>query len=43
LALRGVGVDYGQGWYFARPSTVDQLLDRYPVDDEANIVPQSVQ
>jgi hypothetical protein len=22
------GVDYGQGWYFGRPSSVDDLLSR---------------
>lgn len=34
LALLSVGVDYGQGWYFARPGSADQLIDRYPVVDE---------
>jgi EAL domain-containing protein (putative c-di-GMP-specific phosphodiesterase class I) len=33
IALRSAGVDYAQGWYFARPGTVDQLADSYRVDD----------
>ena len=33
LALRDVGVDYGQGWHFARPGPVDQLIDSYSVDN----------
>ncbi|HEY1762849.1 MAG TPA: EAL domain-containing protein [Acidimicrobiales bacterium] len=32
-ALRTTGVDYAQGWYFARPGTADQLADTYRVDD----------
>ena len=35
LALRDVGVDHGQGWYFARAGTSEQLVDSYPVDGEA--------
>ncbi len=31
VTLRTAGVDYGQGWLFGRPGTVDQLLDDYPV------------
>ncbi|MHB8380338.1 MAG: sensor domain-containing phosphodiesterase [Acidimicrobiales bacterium] len=31
--LRNAGVDYGQGWYFARPGRADQLADSYAVDD----------
>lgn len=30
IALRDSGVDYGQGWYFARPGPLDQLADAYP-------------
>jgi len=29
LALRDVGVDCGQGWYFARPGPVAELVDVY--------------
>ncbi|MHB1209382.1 MAG: sensor domain-containing phosphodiesterase [Acidimicrobiales bacterium] len=32
LTLRDVGVDYGQGWYFARPGPADQLADRYEIE-----------
>lgn len=32
IALRDVGVDFGQGWYFGRPGTVDQLADSYEVE-----------
>ena len=31
--LRAAGVDYAQGWYFARAGTSDQLADSYPVED----------
>lgn len=31
LVLRDAGVDYGQGWFFARPATAAQLNDRYEV------------
>lgn len=31
--LCNAGVDYAQGWYFARPGTADQLADTYRVDD----------
>lgn len=31
--LRAADVDYAQGWYFARPGTVEQLADSYPVQD----------
>ena len=30
-ALRDVGVDDGQGWYFSRPVDPDQLADLYPL------------
>lgn len=30
--LRDAGVDYGQGWYFARPGDLDQLADSYAMD-----------
>lgn len=30
-ALARAGVDYGQGWFFARPGHPDDLLDRYAV------------
>lgn len=30
-ALRDLGVDHGQGWYFARPATADALRDEYPI------------
>ncbi|HEY1825997.1 MAG TPA: EAL domain-containing protein [Acidimicrobiales bacterium] len=30
-ALRQVDVDYAQGWYFARPGSAEQLVDRYSV------------
>ena len=33
LVLRDAGVDYGQGWYIARPGTVDQLADAYRIED----------
>lgn len=33
VALRTAGVDFVQGWYFARPGTAGQLADSYPVDD----------
>jgi EAL domain-containing protein (putative c-di-GMP-specific phosphodiesterase class I) len=32
-ALRNVGVDYGQGWYFGRPGTVQQLDNTRPAED----------
>lgn len=32
-ALCAAGVDYAQGWYFARPGGKDQLADHYRVDD----------
>jgi len=31
--LRDTGVDYAQGWYFARPGSVDQLEDSYRIDE----------
>ncbi|MEO9181654.1 MAG: EAL domain-containing protein [Acidimicrobiales bacterium] len=31
VALLDVGIDYGQGWYFGRPGSVDQLNDIYEV------------
>jgi len=31
--LRSAGVDYAQGWYFARPGAVDQLADLYQMDE----------
>lgn len=31
-ALRDAGVDYGQGWFFARPGTADQLAPSYKID-----------
>jgi EAL domain-containing protein (putative c-di-GMP-specific phosphodiesterase class I) len=33
IALRSAGVDYAQGWYFARAGAADQLADSYEVDD----------
>lgn len=36
FTLRDVGVDYGQGWHFARPASVDQLADFYEVGVAAN-------
>jgi EAL domain-containing protein (putative c-di-GMP-specific phosphodiesterase class I) len=32
VALRDAGVDYGQGWYFARPGSADQLTDEYEME-----------
>lgn len=32
LALREAGVDFGQGWYFGRPGTPDQLADTYQLE-----------
>lgn len=32
VALREAGVDLGQGWYFGRPGSPDQLRDSYEVD-----------
>jgi EAL domain-containing protein (putative c-di-GMP-specific phosphodiesterase class I) len=32
IALREAGVDLGQGWYFGRPGSPDQLRDSYEVD-----------
>jgi EAL domain-containing protein (putative c-di-GMP-specific phosphodiesterase class I) len=32
-ALRDAGVDYGQGWHFARPGSADQLADSYQIDE----------
>ncbi len=34
LALLRAGVDFGQGWYFARPGSSDLLADSYHVEDE---------
>jgi EAL domain-containing protein (putative c-di-GMP-specific phosphodiesterase class I) len=33
VSLRNIGVDYGQGWYFARPGSADKLTDSYEIDD----------
>jgi EAL domain-containing protein (putative c-di-GMP-specific phosphodiesterase class I) len=33
IVLRNAGVEYGQGWYFARPGPAGQLTDSYQVDD----------
>jgi EAL domain-containing protein (putative c-di-GMP-specific phosphodiesterase class I) len=32
IVLRDAGVDFGQGWYFARPGAATQLVDSYEVD-----------
>ena len=32
-ALCAAGVDYAQGWYFARPTSADQMAESYRVDD----------
>jgi EAL domain-containing protein (putative c-di-GMP-specific phosphodiesterase class I) len=41
LALRDAGVDHGQGWYFGRAGTVDQLADVYEIDDARASAPES--
>ncbi len=33
LALREAGVDYGQGWYFARPGPAEQLAETYRTEE----------
>lgn len=33
VSLRSAGVDFGQGWYFARPGSADQLADSYQMDN----------
>lgn len=35
-ALRALGIDFAQGWFFARPGSPDQLLDEYSVRDLGN-------
>jgi EAL domain-containing protein (putative c-di-GMP-specific phosphodiesterase class I) len=32
VALRSAGVDFGQGWYFARPGAPSDLVDSYSMD-----------
>lgn len=32
VALRNAGVDYGQGWHFARAGEISELRDVYPVE-----------
>ncbi len=32
VALRNAGVDYGQGWHFARAGEISERRDVYPVD-----------
>ena len=39
VALRGLGCDFGQGYHFARPVPVEQMLDRLePPDFVATVV-----
>lgn len=41
-ALRDVGVDLGQGWWFGRPGPPEALADRYPIDELVSPVPVAV-
>jgi EAL domain-containing protein (putative c-di-GMP-specific phosphodiesterase class I) len=33
--LQGLGVDYGQGWFFGRPGKAEAMRERYDVACEA--------
>jgi len=36
-ALRDLGVDHGQGWYFGRPTTPDALRDDHPLPADEHL------
>jgi EAL domain-containing protein (putative c-di-GMP-specific phosphodiesterase class I) len=41
VALRNLGVDYGQGWHFGRPAPARDLMEPFPVADAASVRPMS--